>query len=153
MKTVAQISTNIEVQDTFDLGNGIRIQVISFNGEPKIDIRLWSQTYSGGWRPTKRGIRLSPAVWSKLLQTNEHLAADIWAVKTQQSVNKFYSVGDNIYASITSDRWKIDLRLWCLGADRVLKPGWKGITLNFSEWRNLMDLSTAINLARVRMQM
>ena len=153
MKRVAQISRKIEVHNVFHLGNGVHVQVIFFKGKPKIDIRMWFQKQNDGWRPTKRGIRLSPSNWTRLLQTYEDLDVDILDVTKKRTVSKFYLIGDNTYASITSPRWKIDLRVWNLGADRVLRPGWKGITLNFSEWRKLMELSPRINLARARMQM
>ena len=139
------------VQETFHLGKGVCIEAVLFKGRRMIDIRLWRQTQKGQWRPTRRGIRLLPTTWMKLLQLHEQLAADISDVVTCRPVNKFYSLGDDTYASIASPRWKIDVRLWPSGADGVLRPGWKGITLNFSEWRKLMELSHEITRARAHL--
>ena len=136
------------VQEIFQLGNGVSIQVVLFKGRRMIDIRKWHQTKSGEWRPTRRGIRLLPTTWVKLLETIEPLAADISNVIRYRTVNKFYALGNDTYASIASPRWKIDVRLWHLGADGVLRPGWKGITFNFSEWRTHVELKHRITHAR-----
>ena len=136
------------VQDRFHLGNGVCIQAVLFKGRHMIDIRLWLQNQNGEWRPTRRGIRLLPTTWVKLLETNEPLAADISKVIMCRIVNKFYTLGDDTYASIASPLWKIDIRLWHLGADGVLRVRRKGITLNFSQWRKLLELNHRITHAR-----
>lgn len=47
--------TSKQIKGTFDLGSGMRLQVLVLNGRPLIDIRHWSSRNI----PTPRGIALS----------------------------------------------------------------------------------------------
>jgi len=134
----------IDVLETFDLGDGLYVQVMHYNGEPRIDLRQWFYTSDGEQKPTRKGIRLTSTSWLKLLGENEHLVADISNVKMRRSVNKRYPLGSDVYATITSPRWVVDLYLWYMGGYRELRRGWSGLSLKFSQWRKLMELSNRI---------
>ena len=135
---------SIDVLDTFHLGNDLYVQPMYYNGEPRIDLRQWFYTSDGEQKPTRRGIRLTSTSWLKLLGSNEYLVADISNVKKRRSVNKRYPLGADVYATITSPRWEVDLYLWYMGDYRQLRRSWRGISLKFRQWRKLMELSNHI---------
>ena len=132
------------VQLKIHLGNRIFVIVMA---DKTIDIRQWCNSREKGSHATNLGIHLTPENWMKLLGANEHLVADIKHVMDKRRVNKFYPVGDGIYASIRSPNWLVDVRLWCDGEDGLLRPGWKGIRLNFVLWRRLMFFADNITAA------
>lgn len=134
----------IDVLETFNLGNGLYVQALHYNGEPRIDLRQWFYTSDGEQKPTRRGICLTSTSWLKLLESIDHLAEDISNVKERRSVNKRYPLGADVYATITSPRWEVDLSLWYMGGYRELRRSWRGISLKFHQWRKLMELSNRI---------
>lgn len=127
---------------TIHLGHRMYAQVMR---DKSVYISQWRRTPTDGGKSTKKSINLTPASWLKLLGANEQLVADIRDVTFRQQVNKRYPLGNGFYVSITSPRWLVDVRLWCKGEDGVLRPGWKGIRLNFVQWRRLMHFSTKIS--------
>jgi len=135
---------DMDVQDAFHLGNGVYVQPVYDSDTSYVDIRKCFPTPDGGWKPSRHGIRLPSTSWLNLLGVNEHLVADISNVMKRRQVNKKYPLGAGAYASVISPRWEVDLYLGYVGEDGVLKRGWKGIRLQFSQWKKLMDLSSSI---------
>ena len=132
------------VQHKLHLGNRVYVRVMQ---DKTIDIRRWHRSCRG-MCATNAGIQLTPAIWLKMLELNEqHIRADINRVIGKRHVNKKYALGDGIHASITSPNWLVDVRLWCEGEDGVLRPGWKGIRLNFILWGRLMYYAAGITAA------
>ena len=125
------------------LGNRIFVRVME---DKDIDIRQWHRCGKGS-RPSQLGVRLSPENWQKLLEAREHLRNDTHFVERRRRVKKKYPLGNRIYASVTSPIWVVDVRMWHKGEDGVLRPGWKGIRLNFVQWRRLMYYAGEINTA------
>ena len=134
-----------QVLKTFHLDNHVYIQIIEDQGEMYIDIREWFQNEHGAWIPTRKGIHLTCASWLKLLGSNEYLVVDMFNITKKQQVDKHYALGGGIYASVTSPQWKVDLYLWYVGKDGILKRGWKGISFSFAEWRKLTEMSNSIS--------
>lgn len=61
-------------------GEEFRISVEEFQGQKRVNIRVWWQDDFGEWRPGKMGLSLTPvqfrAMWGACVQIDETLKAE-----------------------------------------------------------------------------
>ena len=69
-----------------ELGDDIRVRVLSYNDHIGVDIRKWktSSTYTSAV-PTKNGIRLTPQNWTRLLHEMRNNTIELLSDKKQVS--------------------------------------------------------------------
>lgn len=115
------------------LGRDIQAEPTVFKGQPRVDIRQWTKD---GLR-TRKGISLPLACWQMLI-AGKHQIQDVMKRMRQQKVNEGYHLGGDIYVTIKSPLWLIDIRYWYKGEDGMLKPGRRGISLKVPEFSKLM---------------
>lgn len=56
----------------------IRFDLVQFKGKPYADLRVYYDD-GGEFKPSKKGLTLSPAVWSDFVQGIEKLSAELQA--------------------------------------------------------------------------
>lgn len=125
------------------LGRGIKVEGCSFRGELRVDIRDWTKE---GQR-TKKGISLPNTSWKELLRSKQLILNTIEQMKDKPPVNECFHLGNDIFATIKSPYWLVDIRYWYKTDDGSLKPGRRGTSLKFPEFNKLMEFTPAIEQA------
>lgn len=128
--------TTRQIKGTFDLGGGLRVQVLVSNGRPLIDIRRWTTRDM----PSQKGIALSPLSWVTLLRLRHRVFETMKDIKAGMSIDERMHVSGPIFLSMISP---YNLHRWfkCEQGELATK---KGIMLRFPELENLFSLEEAL---------
>ena len=127
-----------------ELGCGKFLKVGVFKDETRIDIREWSED---SHIPSKKGCSLPLHVWKLLMLTTPNADAELDEVKKGQDVNHEFHLGNNIYLSIKSPYWVVDLRHRFKDSSGVLRYTRKGIRLKKNEWLALKECESVVESA------
>lgn len=122
------------------LGRNIAAEPTQFQGQQRVDIRQWTD---GGER-TRKGISLPRAYWQMLVAGKQQIQDVMKRMRQTQNVNEGFSLGGDVYVTIKSPLWLVDIRYWYTSQDGMLKPGRRGISLKFPEFHNLMEYAKEI---------
>lgn len=122
------------------LGRNISAEATHFQGQLRVDIRQWTRD---GER-TRKGISLPLPCWQKLVAGKHQILDVVKRMRRKASVNEGYSLGGDVYVTIKSPLWLIDVRYWYKAEDGMLKPGRRGIALKFPEFFKLMEDASVI---------
>ena len=89
-----------------------------------------------------------------MLSQYEDIKEAIQEVKDHEGIEQYLDIGNDVYVSIRSPLWLIDIRYWYSAEDGTMKPKRCGISLRFREFDKLMNYSLQINegLASVETQ-
>jgi hypothetical protein len=127
--------------DVLHLGRDINVEPTLVQGQLRVDIRKWGDD---GIR-TRKGISLPVQCWQELIKCRQQLEENMEKMRDDQEVSDCCVLGDDIYATIKSPLWIIDIRNWYKSAEcTFVKPGRRGIALKFPEFSKLMDYSGII---------
>jgi hypothetical protein len=128
----------------WSLGFGRQVRLCEFEGEPRIDIRLWGGPAKD--IPTTKGVSLNFNRYKALtvaLTTAKDVLGEFAAKKRVEKWS--YHLGGDIYASINKDYLHLDLRRFFRVPNNASPlPTRKGITLRPYQVNKLLDLESAI---------
>lgn len=130
--------------DIFQVGKDIYVEICYLKGEPRIEIRKWLQEYSGRWVKTAEGVSLTLSRWVNFLSEADAIKGAISGMKAQHVMKLKRHLGGNYHVSVTSPYRVVEVREWRRDEGDKLQRGWKGITLQFPEWEELMLLADTI---------
>jgi hypothetical protein len=74
-----------------------------------------------------------------LVFVSDRVDASIEDVKNQKPVDFEYHLGGNVYVSVVSPYWLVDIRQRFQDSEGKLRPTARGIKLKFREWQNLKE--------------
>ena len=127
--------------DVLHLGRDINVEPMLSQGQLRVDIRKWGDD---GIR-TNKGIYLPVQCLQELIKCRPQLEENMKKMRDDQEVSDCCVLGDDIYSTIKSPLWIVDIRNWYRSADcAFVKPGRRGIALKFPEFSKLMDYSGII---------
>ena len=121
------------------IGNNIFLVAKYINNELFIHIRLF-EVNNGKLYPTMYGISMDNEMWltfqSRLQEIDDRLIVNKNC--NHSDMNTRIHMGDNFYASLTSDFSTIHIRKWFIPRnERNFQPSRQGITLTYGQWLNL----------------
>ena len=127
----------IEVLQSHDLADDVKLQVTMSEGEKKIDIRKWT---SNG-PVSKKGIAMSLQRFLRVERLKDQVQSVIDDIKAGKTVNEKFHVGGPLMLQMASPFHTIHLREFYKGANsESILPGSKGIVLKWKQWVKVMEL-------------
>lgn len=146
-KGEAIVNNNLVVLEK-QLGATVRVQVVYFKGEPRIDIRHWTKNEAEEWRPTKKGVSLPLQRWVLLSWLEDRIRKCLQKIKDHEQVEEQIHVSGPVFVQLNSPFWTVHIREWYKDAKTgKTNPTHRGIVLKHGEWDRLMKLSEEINKA------
>ena len=110
-------------------------KVKPWGGRLRFDIRDWTDN-----RPTIKGVSLPSLRWVSLVYMAPAVADAIKKVKEKgREVNFELHIGGNVYITVTSPYWLVDIRQRFVDSEGNLRPTRRGIKLRFAEWKALTE--------------
>ena len=129
-----------EEEMIYHLGRHNHIQPNLYQGQMRVDIRHWDRD----GRRTKKGISLPIPCWQALLRLTESIQHIADRIKEKEVISNYFDLSNDVYVTLTSPLWIVDIRNWYMAEDGTLKPGWRGIALRFNEFSKLLEYASSI---------
>lgn len=130
----------VEEERIYPLGREIYVQPSLFQGQMRVDIRQWDNE----GRRTKKGISLPIPCWLTLLGLTKTIQQTLDRIKGKETVREFFQLTNNVFVTLQSPLWIVDIRYWYKSEDGTLKPGWRGISLRLNEYSKLIHCASTI---------
>ena len=111
--------------------------VLSIEKEPRGQVIMLKKT--GGDKKTSTLV-IPPQRWANLALRMQSVNDVIYKVKKEglsAHVKELLHISGNMYISIESPYWVVDMRQYYMDSEGELKPGRNGIALKFQEWSKL----------------
>ena len=146
MSKSAMATSKSEVFYTAELGDDILVRVISYNEHTGVDIRKWQTSSTHNFSvPTKKGIRLTPQNWSRLVRETRDSTIKILSNEISMIEEKI-DIGRAVYISRPAGTSYIHIRQWYMGEDEdnVEKPGKKGVCMQLKHFKQLISKTEEI---------
>ena len=121
----------------FHLGRDIRAEPTIYENLLRVDIRTWDKNGSR----TRKGISLPEDCWTSLLMQKDKILQAVTSMQQKEQVQVQFCLGREVYVSIRSPLWLIDIRYWYQDPEGTKKPSRRGISLKFDEFNKLLNVS------------
>jgi hypothetical protein len=130
-----------------ELGGNVRIQPCVYKGEPRVDIRLWSEV-GGVLRRTRKGLSLTQDQWVNLLSARSVVRQQLDAIGgKERDVDIKYPLGGGYHVSLKSPYMMVDLRSWWRPEGSEYQPTTRGVRLRLIQWHALLRAELPVSQA------
>ena len=121
-----------------ELGDGIRLTVVKYQNEVRVDLRKWGTNAVGVPHPTKKGVSFSLQRWVRMGHMQDRIATIMTSIENKEEASERIFIGGRLQVEMKSPYHCVDLREWYVDEqDGAFKPTRKGISLKFRQWRKL----------------
>lgn len=113
-----------------ELGEGRVLSIIKDEAEYFIDLRI----VENDDQPSRKGQRLSLSRWKNLINNIEDIEKEVESMKNKEDVDYRLHLGGNIFVSIKTPYWCVNLRKFRDGTI----PTHEGLSLKFGQWQHMI---------------